>query len=128
MSELVLKKLNLNLPQGWTTTTLENCVEILDGKRIPVNSKDRKKRVGKIPYYGATGRTGWINDYLFDEELVLLGEDGAPFLDNFKNKAYIINGKSWVNNHAHVLKAISGLFLNKLLYLIFMDTLAEQLD
>jgi type I restriction enzyme S subunit len=53
----------------------------------------------------ATGQIGWIDDFLFDEELLLLGEDGAPFFDPRKNKAYIIRGKSWVNNHAHVLRA-----------------------
>jgi type I restriction enzyme S subunit len=79
--------------------------DILDSKRVPVNSKERENRTGKIPYYGATGQVGWIDDHLFDEELVLLGEDGAPFLEPSKPKAYIIRGKSWVNNHAHVLRA-----------------------
>ena len=101
-----------DLPKGWAWTNLENCVEILDCQRIPINAKDRETRKGEIPYYGATGQTGWIDDYLFDEELVLLGEDGAPFLDPSKNKSYIISGKSWVNNHAHVLKAINGLTIN----------------
>ncbi len=101
------------LPEGWAWTNLENCVEILDCQRIPINAKDRETRKGEIPYYGATGQIGWIDDYLFDEELVLLGEDGAPFLDPSKNKSYIISGKSWVNNHAHVLKAINGLTINQ---------------
>ena len=61
-----------------------------------------------MPYYGATGQVGWIDDYLFDEELVLLGEDGAPFLEAGKPKAYLISGRSWVNNHAHVLRARDG--------------------
>jgi type I restriction enzyme S subunit len=94
-----------NLPKGWTITELENCIDILDGQRVPVNSQEREKRKGNIPYYGATGQIGWIDDFLFDEELLLLGEDGAPFFDPRKNKAYIIRGKSWVNNHAHVLRA-----------------------
>jgi type I restriction enzyme S subunit len=118
----MMANLNLSeLPKGWTWSRLVDCVEILDSKRIPINADERGKRIaGKkpselIPYYGATGRVGWIDDYLFDEELVLLGEDGAPFLDSFKNKAYIINGKSWVNNHAHVLKAISEIITNRYL-------------
>ena len=57
------------------------------------------------PYYGATGQVGFIDDYITDGEYVLLGEDGAPFLDAFSNKAYIISGKTWVNNHAHVLRS-----------------------
>lgn len=86
-------------------TPLENVVDILDGRRVPVNREERAARPGGIPYYGATGQVGWIDGALFDEELILLGEDGAPFLDRLKSKAYIINGPSWVNNHAHVLKA-----------------------
>ena len=69
---------------------LEDVVDILDSQRVPVNAKERENRKAKIPYYGATGQVGWIDDYLFDEELVLLGEDGAPFLDANKQKAYII--------------------------------------
>ena len=113
----------LELPKGWSNSQLEDCVDILDGKRVPINSKERAKRKGEIPYYGATGRVGWIDDYLFDEELVLVGEDGAPFLDRLKDTAYIISGKSWVNNHAHVLRAINKLVSNKLLchYLNIFD-------
>ncbi len=109
------------LPSGWTWTSLVNCVDILDSIRVPINSTERESRIsGKppdqlYPYYGATGQVGWIDDFLFDEELILLGEDGAPFLDSTKNKAYLINGKSWVNNHAHVLRALFGLLLNPLL-------------
>jgi len=56
-----------------------------------------------FPYYGATGKIGLIDDYLLDGRFVLIGEDGAPFFD-FRNRvAYIVNGKIWVNNHAHVL-------------------------
>jgi type I restriction enzyme S subunit len=91
--------------QDWERRPLADVVDILDGRRVPVNSKEREARVGSVPYYGATGRVGWIDDHLFDEELVLLGEDGAPFLDPSKPKAYVIRGKSWVNNHAHVLRA-----------------------
>ena len=108
------EKIN-NLPElsnGWVWTWLENCVDILDSRRVPVNADEREKRTGNVPYYGATGQVGWIDDYLFDEELVLLGEDGAPFLEPLKNKAYIVRGKSWVNNHAHVLRAIASLTSN----------------
>src|SRR5437762_9259028 len=89
---------------GTRKLPLGEVVDILDSRRIPVNSDERAKRVGDVPYYGATGQVGWIDDCIFDEELVLLGEDGAPFLDHTKPKAYMIRGKSWVNNHAHVLR------------------------
>ncbi|AYV93430.1 type I restriction modification DNA specificity domain protein [Fusobacterium necrophorum subsp. funduliforme ATCC 51357] len=90
--------------------------ECLDKYRKPVNSAERANRIGKIPYYGATGQVGWIDDFLTDDELVLVGEDGAPFLDLLKNKAYMIQGKAWVNNHAHILKSFYGHFGN--LYLL----------
>ena len=105
-----------SLPQGWARTELKDVVKILDRKRIPVNARERELRKGNIPYYGATGQVGWIDDYIFNEELVLLGEDGAPFLEKTKPKAYVIKGKSWVNNHAHVLKTQSGLLTKTLCY------------
>ena len=84
-------------------------IEIYDNTRKPINSDERSKRIEAAsilyPYYGATGKVGFIDDYIFDGEYVLVGEDGAPFLDSTSTKAYIINGKSWVNNHAHVLKS-----------------------
>lgn len=91
-------------------------VDILDSRRVPVNSEERAKRAGDVPYYGATEQVGCIDTHVFDEELVLLGEDGAPFLNLGKPKAYLIRGKSWVNNHAHVLRAKPGLLNSFLLY------------
>lgn len=88
---------------------ITNDIEIFDSLRRPINSDERLKRIESAihlyPYYGATGQTGVIDDYIFDGEYVLLGEDGAPFLDKNCPKSYIITGKSWVNNHAHVLKS-----------------------
>lgn len=105
-----------DLPQGWARTDLGEIVEILDSRRVPINAEERAKRPGDVPYYGATGQVGTIDDYLFDEELVLLGEDGDPFLDTAKPKAYMIRGKSWVNNHAHVLRGTKGLLNTFLMY------------
>jgi len=118
-----------DIPNKWEWTSLSECCEILDNERIPINSKERQERISNkketelYPYYGATGQVGWIDDYLFDDEIILLGEDGAPFLDAMKNKAYLVKGKSWVNNHAHVLKALSGLTSNKFIcnYLNFFE-------
>lgn len=98
----------------WNMIPLEEAVEICDSLRKPINAKERQKRIaGKnsselYPYYGATGQVGYIDDYITDGEYVLLGEDGAPFLNSFAQKAYIISGKTWVNNHAHVLKSKSN--------------------
>ena len=101
------------VPGNWRWVYLTSGFsECLDSHRSPINASERASRTGNIPYYGATGQVGWIDDYLTDEELVLLGEDGAPFLDLIKDKAYIITGKAWVNNHAHILKSYFGHFGN----------------
>lgn len=69
------------IPSHWQWVRLvPGLAECLDKYRKPINAKERETRKGDIPYYGATGQVGWIDDYLTDEELVLLGEDGAPFL------------------------------------------------
>ena len=90
---------------------LEQAADILDSYRKPVNNKERLNLIkGKpldelFPYYGATGQVGWIDSFLTDGEYILLGEDGAPFLNPYAEKAYIIYGKTWVNNHAHILRS-----------------------
>lgn len=95
----------------WRYVPLSEAVDVLDTLRKPINSKERVARIeGKAqselyPYYGATGQVGFIDDYITDGEYVLLGEDGVPFLNSFANKAYVISGKAWVNNHAHVLRS-----------------------
>lgn len=87
----------------WKKVKLGDVCDILDSKRIPISEEKRIK--GEYPYYGANGIQGYINDYIFDEELVLLAEDGGNFGSKTKPIAYKISGKTWVNNHAHVLKA-----------------------
>lgn len=85
--------------------SINDCCDILDNQRIPLNEEQRAGIKGNIPYYGANGVQGYIDKYIFDEPLILLAEDGGNF-DDFLNKpiAYRITGKSWVNNHAHVLR------------------------
>jgi type I restriction enzyme S subunit len=77
-------------------------VDFLDSQRRPVKETDRT--AGPYPYYGANGLQGWIDGFLFDEPLLLLAEDGGHFDDPDRGVAYRIEGKSWVNNHAHVLR------------------------
>lgn len=91
---------------GWDTYTINECCDILDSQRVPLNAEQRAKIPGSIPYYGANGVQGYINHYLFDEDLILMAEDGGNF-DQFATRpiAYKISGKSWVNNHAHILRA-----------------------
>ena len=98
------------LPKGWTVCCLENVAKVLDNLRKPINSNERNSRIANkhenelFPYYGATGQVGFIDDYLVDGTFLLLGEDGAPFLDKYAIKSYPIKGKCWVNNHAHILE------------------------
>lgn len=104
-----------DFPSNWNVRPLGELVEVLDARRVPVSAKERAKRFGDVPYYGATGQVGWIDQALFNEPLVLLGEDGVQFFDGAKSKSYLIDGPAWVNNHAHVLRAgedIDRQFLN----------------
>jgi type I restriction enzyme S subunit len=103
---------DFKLPIGWSTASLSEIAICLDYLRVPINGTEREQRTsGKnqselFPYFGATQQQGWIDDYIFDGELALLGEDGIPFHDPLRDKAYLVSGKSWVNNHAHVFKGI----------------------
>ncbi|BEK49118.1 restriction endonuclease subunit S [Campylobacter coli] len=96
----------------WEINKLEEVCEILDNKRVPISSKNRIR--GIYPYYGASGIVDYIDKYIFDEELVLIGEDGAKW-GAFENSAFIAEGKYWVNNHAHILKPNNEILINKFL-------------
>ena len=94
------------LPKGWCFTNIGELLINRDGERKPVSSAIRSKQLNKIyDYYGAAGVIDKIDDYLFDEKLLLIGEDGANLLSKSKNNAFFAEGKYWVNNHAHVLDA-----------------------
>ena len=96
----------------WKNAQLDACVIFLDNLRKPVKEGSRIK--GIYPYYGASGIVDYINDYIFDEELILLSEDGANITDRNYPVCFLATGKFWVNNHAHVLKAKNG-FINSFL-------------
>jgi type I restriction enzyme S subunit len=91
-------------PKGWQVSRIEEIAECLDRLRRPVTESDRKP--GSVPYYGANGQQGWIDKALFDEPLVLVAEDGGFFDQPERGVAYRIDGPAWVNNHAHILRAI----------------------
>ena len=91
---------------------LGDVADFLDSRRKPVKECDRI--IGPYPYYGANGLQGWINDFLFDENLILLAEDGGHFDNPDRGVAYKISGKTWVNNHAHVIKPKEGVDLDYL--------------
>ena len=86
---------------------------------MPISSALRKKQTNKIyDYYGAAGVIDKVDDFLFDERLLLIGEDGANLLSKSKNNAFFAEGKYWVNNHAHVLDCTDKQILDYVLYVI----------
>jgi len=90
-----------NAPE-WKFEPLGKIAENLDNRRVPITEKERKR--GSIPYYGASGIVDYVNDYLFDEALLCVSEDGANLVARMYPIAFSISGKTWVNNHAHVLR------------------------
>ena len=100
---------------------LEEVIEILDSKRIPLSSRERETRKGIYPYYGATGILDYVNDYIFSGEYVLLAEDGTVIDESGYPIVQIIKGDFWVNNHAHILNAVNG-YSNYLLYISLKNT------
>ena len=92
------------LPDGYKRTTVKIAPESWNIK--PLKEADRIQ--GVYPYYGASGIIDYVNDFIFDGEYILLGEDGANILDRSSPLAFRISGKCWVNNHAHVLQPRQG--------------------
>lgn len=89
------------MKKGWEVKTLGELCEVLDSKRKPITKRDRN--TGIYPYYGATGILDYVENYIFEEKLILIGEDGAKWGPG-ENTAFIAQGKYWVNNHAHVIR------------------------
>ena len=101
------------VPEGWCITNIGELLINRDGERKPVSSAIRSKQDNKIyDYYGAAGVIDKVDDYIFDERLLLIGEDGANLLSRSKDNAFFAEGKYWVNNHAHVLDATDKLLLD----------------
>ena len=111
-----------NYYSEWSECTLQEAVDFLDGQRKPLESADRAKRKGKYPYYGASGIIDYIDAYIFDEPLLLLGEDGANIINRSSPLCFIATGKYWVNNHAHVMRPKAGQNIK------FLCELLESLD
>lgn len=89
----------------WEEKKLGEVATFLDNKRIPLEKTDRMKRQGQYPYYGASGIIDYVDEYLFDGEFILLGEDGANIILRSSPLAFLAKGRFWVNNHAHVLQS-----------------------
>ena len=112
------------MKEGWEYKKLGDLCQVLDSQRKPVTKKDRTK--GIYPYYGATGIQDYVDSYIFDGRFLLVGEDGAKWGASDKT-AYIIEGKSWVNNHAHILKVLENVNERLLEYYLTFKDLSEYI-
>lgn len=92
------------IPRDWMVAPLGDVSHFHDNKRVPIKESDRIKMQGDYPYYGASGIIDYVNDYIFDGEYILLGEDGANIIDRSSRLAFVVSGKCWINNHAHVIE------------------------
>lgn len=106
------------LPEGWEWKKLGEITTNYDGKRVPLKKEERKDVQGIYPYYGASGIIDYVNDYLFDGEYLLVGEDGANLIAKSTPIAFKAPGKFWANNHAHILKTSEDVSLSYLMYYI----------
>ncbi|MEE3484708.1 MAG: restriction endonuclease subunit S [Bacteroidales bacterium] len=118
-----------NLPEGWRIGTLGEVVECYDSKRRPVAGYDRDKMDSSkkiYPYYGAAALMDYVDDYIFDGDYILLGEDGTVINEDNTPVVQYVRGKFWVNNHAHILKGKNG-FDENLLYLMLSKADVHEL-
>ena len=110
MQQLLTGKTRLpGFSGAWETKRLGEITDCLDNVRVPLNETQRSTMAGPYPYCGANGVLDYVNDYVLDDDVILIAEDGGHF-DEFLSRpiAYRMRGKIWVNNHAHILKARSG--------------------
>lgn len=111
------------MKKGWQREQLGTLCDILDSQRKPITKRDRT--TGKYPYYGATGIVDYVDDFIFDEPLILVGEDGAKW-ESGESTAFRVEGKYWVNNHAHVLRPNRKTVLdNWIIYFLNHSDLSE---
>jgi type I restriction enzyme, S subunit len=115
--------------EGWEVRKLGEIVDILDNLRIPLNDKQRENMKGDIPYCGANGIVDYVDDFVIDDEIILMAEDGGYF-DEFKTRpiAYRIKGKCWVNNHAHILKSKNNFNQDFIFYSIVNKNILDYIN
>ena len=124
--ELATARFESALKTKSKTVRFGDIVALEDSKRIPLNSRDREARKGPYPYYGATSIMDYVDDFLFDEIRVLLGEDGTVVNSEGKPILQYVWGKYWVNNHAHIL-ASSGEYSLEAIYVALKRTAINQI-
>ena len=110
-------QLNREIPKGWEVTSIGSVTQNYDSKRIPLSQNERDTMKGDVPYYGATGVMDYVNRHIFEGHFVLIAEDGSVMDAKGNPIVQMIWGKTWVNNHAHVLQGCNG-YSNELLYLL----------
>lgn len=114
-----IEEIPFEIPEGWVWCRLGEILINRDGERQPLSSSVRSKQIKKIyDYYGATGVIDKVDNYIFDEKLLLVGEDGANLLSKVKPNAFFAEGKYWVNNHAHILDATNKNLLDYVIIVI----------
>jgi type I restriction enzyme S subunit len=91
------------VPEHWEVGAIKRYFTFLNNRRVPLSSEERGNKNGNFPYYGASGIIDWVDEYIFDEDLILVSEDGANLLNRSTPIAFIAYGCYWVNNHAHIL-------------------------
>ena len=107
----------------WQIKKLGEVCDILDNKRKPITKRSRTS--GEYPYYGATGILDYVGDYIFDEKLILIGEDGAKW-ESGHYTAFVADGKYWVNNHAHVIRPHRNIILdNWIVYFFYLNDITK---
>ena len=116
-----LKPFNGEMPPDWQLGTVSEIIELHDSKRIPLSSRERANLTKIYPYYGATSVMDYVDRYLFDGIYLLLGEDGTVVDDKGFPILQYVEGKFWVNNHAHIITGKNG-FTVETLYLLFSLT------
>lgn len=114
-----------NMPEGWRKGCLEEVTICFDSKRKPVAGYDRTGKKSIYPYYGATSIMDYVDDYIFDGEYILMGEDGSVVTEDGKPYLQYVRGKIWVNNHAHILQG-KGLYNNNILYWSLNNTIIQN--
>lgn len=115
--------------EGWITKKLGEVCDVLDNLRKPLNDSERQSMKGDIPYCGANGIVGFVNDFVIDDDIILMAEDGGYF-DEYKTRpiAYQMNGKCWVNNHAHILKSKKEYDQNFIFYSLVNKNILDYIN
>lgn len=121
-----LKPFDGEMPPDWRLGTVSEIIELHDSKRIPLSSRERANLAKIYPYYGATSVMDYVDRYLFDGIYLLLGEDGTVVDSKGFPILQYVEGKFWVNNHAHIITGKNG-FTVETLYLLFSLTNVQSI-